>query len=520
MVRNVQSTQTSSSKWLKLSLFVALTSWECTAMAVPSSPGLDLTIFLEAGGHWGTDKIPHYQAKWGEACENFKAVLENPNGRFGHGPFTKVKCLAAPSTLGNLDKGGPKPSWAMRVVDSDKQSGAEIYYLGAGTPRIEASQLGSASDKFLDGLTHKKVVAPLALLLMDRLPMFTLVSIADDDARQIDVESPLLPDPMPDEFVVYSLQFDVDSDIWVPTAVGFIKSGGSGLGREIKWKLRLHRGSFKEGVMLCAHDARGRGKGVDATEGRLSSLLQRYGVTAIAEGLMVALSDNLTGIRYGQQLLAASDVVGKSHMVSLFTEVRAGPLKGLRFYDDTAPKVTQTLASGEQTYFGWSAVNMGWALGMTLPQWLAPVANRFDLQPKVGMINLDTRLGGVDDWGMTQTEEFKLHAMVYGCEAGLERDFFKLALLRGWAGILYSSSSLGITKINFLSVRSGLDSYWDLTTIGPFKLKGLLFGSVETLSISKRFTAPADNSVVDRSAAITDVSYQLKFAGLGVTIAW
>ena len=523
MVRDMQSANRASrplSKWLRQSLFAVIAVSGCDPMAAAAPLGLDLTIFLEADGRWSANKNPGYKIQWREACANLKTLFENPGGKFGHGPFTAVRCLNESSKLGDLKKMRPAPSWAMRVIDSDKQSGVEIYFLGAKNPRMEATQLGNASDKFLEGLTHKKVVTSLALLLQDRLPMFTLVNITDDDARQIELESPLLPDPVPDEFAVYSLQFDDANDIWAPRSVGYIKSGSSGLGSQIKWKLKLHRGSFEKGQMLFAHNARGRGKGSDAAEGRLSSLFKRFGVTALAEGLMTALSENITGIRYGYQLFPSLDVVGKSNMLSLFTEVRAGPLGGLRFYYDTAPKVNQLLPTGDQTYFGWSAINMGWAFGMALPEWLAPVANRFDLQPKVGLIKLDTRLGGVDDRGMAQTAEFKMNSPVYGVEAGLERDLFSLALLRGWAGMLYSSSSIGSSKINFLSFRSGIDSYWDLTTIGPFKLKALVFGSMENLSINKQFNAPVDDSVVDRGAAITKVSYQMKFLGLGVTIAW
>ena len=508
------------SMWLKRSFFVLLVAWGCNAMAAATSPGLDLTIFLDTDERWGSSKILGYRAHWLEACSNLKALFENPTGSFGHGPFTAVTCRGAPTKLNDLGKAGAKPSWAMRVIDNDKQSGVEIYYLGAKTPRPEAVQLGNGSNKFVEGLTHKKVATALALFLEDRLPMFTLVTIADDDIRQIEVESPLLADPVPDEFMVYALKFDAAEDLWVPSFVGFIKTGSSGLGRQIKWKIKLHRGSFEKGQMLFAHDARGRGKGVDAGVGRLSSLLSRFGVTALAEGLKLALSENLTGIRYGYHLFPSPDVVGKTNMFSLFTEVRAGPLMGLRFYYDSAPMATELLAGGDKTWFGWSAINMGWAFSMKLPTMLAPVANRFDLQPKVGYITLDARLGGVDDWGMAQTADFKMNSLVYGFEAGLERDILKVALLRGWAGMLYSSTAMGITKINFFSLRSGIDTYWDLTTIGPFTLKGLLFGSMENLSISKHFTAPVDNSVVDRGAAITNVSFQLIFCGGGVTIAW
>ena len=496
-------------------------AWACDLMGSSSSLGTDLTIFLQANGRHGTTKNPAYEEKWREACSNLKTYFENPQGRFGHGPFAVVRCREAVTTLDDIRSDKPQPSWAMQVIDSDKHSGIEIYYLGTESPRVEAAQLGNASEKFLDGLTHKKVVAPLSLLLQDRLPMFSLVRMTSDDARQIEVESPLLPDPVPQEFMLYTLAFDAANDRWAVIPVGMIKSESHGLTREIKWKLRVHQGSFEKGQMLFAHNALGRGKGGDATEGRLSSLLGRFGVKMLAAELMTALSENLSGMRYGYHLLSSSDVVGRSNMLSLFTEVRAGPLKGLRFYYDEAPKVTDTASDGEQVYFGWSAVNIGWAFGMSLPEWLAPIANRFDLQPKIGIVTLDTKLAGFDEYGEVHTDKFEIkNAAIYGFEAGLERDFSQTAMLRGWTGILYSWSELGIAQTKFISLRSGLDVYRDLGTIGPLRLKGLLFGSMEKLWISKHFTTPKNNANIDRSTLITDLSYQLIFCGAGVTIAW
>ena len=508
------------SRWLISSLFAIAAALPCAAHAASAPPGLDLTIFLEAGGRWNQKQDPHYRTKWLEACGSLMTLFGNPEGRFGHGPFTSVECLEKPTTLKELAGKRTKPSWTMQVLDNDKQSGIAIYFMGSSRPRPEAIQQGSPSDKFMEGLTHKKVANALALTLEDALPMFTLLRVADD-ARQIDVESPLLPDPVPEEFVVYTLEFDAAADLWVPAPVGYIKSEDAGLSRDIKWKLRLHEGAFHKGQMLFAHNEQGRGMMQESTGSRLSSLLGRFGVTSLIEGMKTALSQNISGIRYGYPLLPPLDVVGGSKMLSLFTEVRAGPLSGLRLYYDTAPKVTDITATGEKVYFGWSALEVGWAFNLNLPAWLAPVANRLDVQPRAGLITLDSKMVGSDQFGLQWVADFKLDgATVYGLEVGIERDFFKKSLLRGWTGALYSWSALGITETNFLSVRAGLDLYWNLFDMGPLKFKGLFFGSMENLSIHKRFTVPADNAKIDRGGVITDVSYQLIFCGVGATVAW
>ena len=508
------------SRWLIGCLLAMAVVMPRSAYAASASPGLDLTIFLEAGGRWDQAQNQRYRVQWREACDGLKAIFGNPEGRFGHGPFTAVKCLDNPTTLDKLADKRTKPSWAMQVLDNDKQSGIAIYFMGASRPRPEAIQQGSPSDKYMEGLTHKKVANALALTLEDALPMFTLLRVADD-AHQIDVESPLLPDPVPEEFAVYTLEFDAAADLWVPAPVGYIKSENAGLSRDIKWKLKLHEGSFHKGQMLFAHNEQGRGMMQEATGSRLGSLLGRFGVTSLIEGVMTALSQNLSGIRYGYPLLPPLDVVGESKMLSLFTEVRAGPLSGLRLYYDTAPKVTDNSPSGEKVYFGWSALEMGWSFNLNLPAWLAPVANRLDVQPRAGLISLDSKMAGSDQFGLQWVADFKLdRATVYGLEVGIERDFLKKSLLRGWSGALYSWSALGLTQTNFLSVRAGLDLYWDLFNMGPLKFKGLFFGSMENLSIHKRFTVPADNAKIDRGGVITDVSYQLIFCGVGATIAW
>ena len=507
-------------KWLVASLFALILAIPAETQGASSPLGLDMTIFLEEGGRFEKAADPTHRAGWPVACDTLKSLFENPNGRFGHGPFSSVKCLAKPTTLDRLTNKSPKPSWAMQVTDNDKLSGIAIYFMGAEKPRLEAMQQATASEKFLEGLGNKKVASGLALILQDALPMFSLVQLNGDE-RQLEVDSPLLPDPIPVEFTVYTLRFEKKGGYWAPKPVGYITSENIGLSRDIRWKLTLHEGSFPGGQMLFAHNEQGRGSTRSATSDRLSGLLGRFGINALIDGLMTALSQNLSGIRYGYPLPPNVDVVSKSKMLSLFTEVRAGALTGLRLYYDTAPKVTDVTADGEQVYFGWSSMEAGWAFNLNLPKWLSPIANRIDLQPRAGMISLDTKLVGTDELGLRWASQFKIdRATVYGLEIGLERDFIKKSLLRGWAGALYSWSALGITQTQFLSIRSGVDFYWDLFDMGPLRFKGLLFGSMENLSIQKKFTLPADNKKVDLSGEITGVTYQLMFCGLGVTIAW
>ena len=86
--------------------------------------------------------------------------------------------------------------------------------------------------------------------------------------------------------------------------------------------------------------------------------------------------------------------------------------------------------------------------------------------------------------------------------------------------MFYSGADLGITKTQFTSLRSGIDAYWDVTTIGPLKFKALVFASVEDLTIDKQIKKPADNSEIDPSAVINYVSYRLFFSGIGATMTW
>ena len=499
-----------------VALFSVLLPTSAFSNAIPVK--LDLAIFLSTDKTMNGENSAYFQ-QWRQGCKLIKSYFENRELRFGAGPFQAVRCLTQPTTLDKLYN-AHQTSWALRVTDNTQLSGFEIFYLGGRRPLREAAQLSTPSPHFFDGLQDKKLVKSVSVLLQDQLPIYSLVRLLPLQ-KEIAVDSPLLPDPVPDAFVLYTLSFDPGAELWIVRPVGFIKPSGLSLTQTVKWEVTLHDGTTAGDTILFAHNAAGPGQIKDTMSDRLQSLLGKFGISAIYDQFLATLSSNLSGIRYGMPVYPALDLVGKSTMLSLFTEVRGGALRGLRLYYDKTPRVSEKTANGEPSYFGWSSLNLGWSFDLPLPAFSKDLVGRFDFQPKIGILSLDTRLAGTDEYGVVHTAAFKLNdAVNLGFECGLEREMFELAMLRGWTGLLYSSGTLGGNKTRFTSLSYGIDAYWDLRSWGPFRLKALTFISKESLSIGKTVRESPDKDLTDYRGEISNVSYELMFFGLGATVAW
>ena len=504
--------------WCRLVPWLMLAICRPSAAAEPIPVGLDLSIFVEvpsANSSYDRD----VQKNWPKACALLKGYFGNRKERFGHGPFQTAQCIERPTTLeGAMAQG--KSSWIMKVYSNEKASGFTIFYLGSGEPHSEAAIVAAPNAEFIAALTERQAVRSFTLLLQDQLPMFTLVHITPN-AGKIEVDAAVLPDPMPTEYVLFTLAFDPAKKHWIARPIGFTKPTGNAEGNVNSWEVDVHEGILRKDSIVFAHNAAGRGKSSDAMENTLSALLGRFGIQSVMAGVMASFGSNLSGIRYGFPPLPATDVVSRSTMLSLFTEVRSGPVKGLRLYYDKAPQSKDVAANGDPIYFGWSSINLGWSFDLPLPKIASGIIDRFDFQPKMGVVNLDARLAGIDATGTTRTAPFTLkNAINFGAETGIEREFFDLALLRLWAGGLYSWAAIGITETKFVAMQSGLDVYWDIGKLGGIKIKGLTFLSTQYLMIGKKFSRPADNATRDVEGVITDLNFQLVFLGLGATLGW
>ena len=483
--------------------------------ALAKEVGLDLTIFLEQ-----PDKGPipaAAQGLWLSGCDQLRELLENRTYSLGHGPFASVKCMQT------IQKGsgalqGVGTSWALRINNQPEAATFEIYFMRGQSPRLEAKVEMGATDKLLSLLNDKSAVIPIELSLADQLPMLSIVKIPAG-ASEITTENAVLPKSLPERFVLYTLEYDAKEQLFRARPVGYAQTPQKE-GKRITWRLSMHKGATKPGQILFVQNTAGRGENSKTMQDLLGDILSRYGsaLTGLVGGLMSSLDANFSGARFGVPMLRSQDLVAQSAMFSLFTEVRGGPLTGLRVYYDTAPTVTGTSSTGDPTYFDWSRIDLSWAFKLPLPTFVAPLFEELDIDPKLGVYNLDALFEVTGPDGNPQMANFKIkRAVDMGFEAGLEHAFEDF-LLRLWGGYNYSAAIVLQTKTSLSAIKGGIDIYWPLGHVGKsISIKLLTFASGEILNLGQQSTA---GNVTKATTVINALSYQLLFLGIGGTVTW
>ena len=476
--------------------------------------GTDLTIAIERRT-LSADKTKTYRAEWTALCRTISKYFENRTGTIGRGPFTDVTCLDKATSLDAILNKKKVPSWVLLVSDTDTQSGFEIFYISKGKPISQASQLMAATDTFLADIKDPKYLKNICFYLLDQLPVFSLVTIKSDTASVV-LDPQLDPELLPREYVLYTLRFDAKKKVWLPRPVGFARPPDNKSGAE--WPVTLQRGAFIGADPVFAHNAKGRGMLKKTLLDNLGSFFSKFGLKSLLSGFLASLDSNLSGIRYGYPMLKSKDIISKSSMLSMFTEIRGGPLSGIRLYYDKTPLIKRTVGNGLPERFGWSCLTAGWSFNIPVPKTFSSTIHKFDFAPKIGIYDLDSLLVVTDTKGEQHTADFALkNAMDIGFETGVEHATKSMGLWRAWLAMNRSWNTKSTSGTRITSTKAGLDAYWSLFKLGKTRFKLLTFGSFEELNLTKD---PSPPGATITKVVITDLSYNLIFLGAGATLAW
>jgi hypothetical protein len=177
--------------------------------------------------------------------------------------------------------------------------------------------------------------------------------------------------------------------------------------------------------MVFAHHTKGRGRNSQAALTRLAATEKNGGVMSIINRFLGSFDANMSGIRFGQQILRPKNAYGNSPMLSVFSEIRSGPLSGLRFYYDKAPESNFVTEDGNQGYWGWSSLSLGWSFATPLPKFVKPILSQFDIYPKIGYLNLASRMTARDLDGNFYPIDLKIDKkLLLGLELGAEHPWY------------------------------------------------------------------------------------------------
>lgn len=451
------------------------------------------------------------QASLKAACEGLGNGFVVKKGLFRHGIVSSYSCFEGDKSLS--EKAAKEPDWLLRISkDATGKWQFEMFYQDEKEPQAKLTL--PDGENMLAALNDPTVQKTIAAQMMDSLPMSRLIDRESIKARLSydGRKEETLPQP-PVEYKIFSLEYVPGARIWVPKVVGQAKKAKKGK-KLVKWDVTLDL-ELEPGKTYWAQGPLGRGQYGKNFEDTLGKALAKHGIKSdflsqTVDALYDTLASGYVGLRYGFPMAKGDNLITKAAMVGILTEVRGGPLEGLRWYWDFAPEIKEKV-NGQETSYTWSRPTLGWSFGLQLP-WFV---KRIDVTPKIGVMDFDASFL-VETPNGKEARRFRLkNASNFGLELGIESSA-PWFLVRFWgasdvSGVVDLGGSGTVT-----SLRGGIDTVWDFYKISEsFDLSFLVFGFGERLTL-----ATNDKEENPTDIKIESVSFNMAFLGAGILLTW
>ncbi|MGE0174163.1 MAG: hypothetical protein AB7T49_15305 [Oligoflexales bacterium] len=472
---------------------------------------VEIKLLIEDSEH------PEVKKEWVKACQRLGDMMQIYSGPWGYGVFKTYSCYLKDK----LVAGTPVKTVNWRVEVNALKPEIEVivsHRTKSGRFIEEGKTWIPTHLQFLKIIQDKKVAEVLTLDIMNSLPFARVLKSSEIEKREFKLEDEIKATALvpPDSFLVFRLRYSEKYNKWIPTPVGEAKSSGppkaSKTGQTYEYFIEITEPMDLTASYWLQAKA-GRGQDQDKITKVLDQNLSRYGISIFdfKDMLLDTLASGYAGIRYGVPMARGDPLIGQVPLVGILTEVRGGPLSGLRWYWDFTPKV-EVLVDDQVSKLKWSRFSFGWSVGLNFED---SFVNRIDVVPKIGLIDFEGTFIAPDTGLGTLPVEFNLKNQTnLGVEGGIETaaPWFLARIWGSWdkGGILGSKGEY----VTFL--RGGLDTYWDLFNLGrTLECSVLVFAVAEKLTVAKEPTV-----LEDEETKVLGLSYNQAFLGLGLTVAW
>lgn len=496
--------------------------------------------------------------KWLNVCKSIGQTLKPGAGPWNAGAFKKTRC-----TFGDKSAKGKPTDWLLAFKQTDVAIEVSLSYRSEAAQTVTYATMSlSGPQVFLDYVQDEEFIDLIVMTLMDQMPFFMQIAPSQVEMDGKDAvlsaryprigasrERKFKLNPPPKELTLYTLEMDAETGRFNSRVVGRAKldelepvdakTMQKNRGKRnapqgwAHYVLDAEAAKVTLNRRVWAHSSEGRGRRAKelsgsaaaashlmterAKDGELTDLLES-GFDTFTNALLDTAASGYVGLRYGKQILTGDELLSKTSFVGLLTEVRGGPLSGLRVYYDVLPE-TSVERDGFETSIGWNRLIFGTSFTYN-PGFLV---DKLDLTPKLGVWTLNavlpTEETAAGQVAATSRFEFK-RQFGFGVEAGAElsSDWY---VVRGWYGF---DMALSLGKIGGSSVKSsrfGVDAFM---TAGPtFEVLG---ASLKTAILAFMFYESVELEKTGKSAEstaageISGISYDGGYAGLGAAISW
>ena len=451
---------------------------------------------------------------WQNICESLGQRLKKSNS--GQGFLTTFKC-AFGKNLTELEKNS---GWIIFIHETKEFLAIDIYSQRSKEFLLVQNFSFTSRSNKLELYERPKVLENLARLIIESIPTGWNAKYQGVDKNFAFESSADLP-ALPTRLLVYRLAFDLQTEQWLsqPRAeLEYVQTNEGAPGK----KIEIFRPSriwipLVQGENYWVQNSNGLNLRQSLYEKRLAMDLEGFSVLGLVDRLFLeSLTSNYFGLRYGRSFLKGRSVITETPLISLLVEMRSGLFAGLRWYYDYMPKVKASSDFGQE-HFAMKRLLLGWAFDYKAPKSFSKFVSRVDLQPKLGLLDVEAQFLVADSNGVLSPFELKAKNIAnLSLELGIERESW---LTRNRLWVSYSSAKIAVKNsagLGISSSRIGLDIYIDLSTRRRLKWSALAFGMAENMELTR------DNRTLLRKSdsAISEISFNLFFLGGGLSLSW
>lgn len=456
--------------------------------------------------------------EWISFCDRLGKQLSIPDRGF----LSSYACDSSQSSV------APPSSpflWQIQLTERKGSLELQLNFLLNGVSHKIRNLSFPTEAAVLNSLKDEALPALIARMLVESSPTGWAYGHANDKLS-FDVQDQILL--LPPDLFIYDLFFDEKEGLWLPRLRARMSRNEDEDREKIGYSIDTHYLPLESGETYWVRslqysterqvkyqkmitNALKRAKDLSPSEG---SRKKKVAKGFVGEVLLDSFRSSYMGVRYGKSIIPSSSVVTQVSMISVFAEVGGGPLSGLRWNYDLFPRVKKASGANEE-YFGLKRASLGWAFSFETPAFLRSLVTKIDVQPKIGLVDLSSRLSTPTPRGNVSLDFDAKNIYDLALEIGAERS---TRWIRGRLWGAFNTANIGLSDKAAVSVKSsrvGIDAHFDLFTSGDWNMNLLTFGALEHLEIAKD-----PKSLDDRTPRLQSFTSNLYFAGIGFTLSW